>query len=92
MTFSQKDLIKIEEMAKVYLPIKDMAALLDLDCETLRIEIKDETSNAGKAYRRGKATSKYELRKQEMVLATAGSPLGLESVAAALTEMEEQEE
>lgn len=92
MKFSPEDLTKIEEMASVYLPISDMAALLDVDADALRMEIRDPETPASKAYRKGKAQTTLELRKQEMALAFAGSPLGIENVTSSLAIMQEQEE
>ncbi|MBD5172291.1 MAG: hypothetical protein HDT02_03605 [Bacteroidales bacterium] len=88
MKFSEQQLNLIEELAAVFLPVSDIASILDVEPFILKAEIRNADSDASRAYRRGKAQSKVAIRTQEMKLAQIGSPLGIESVARHLTEME----
>lgn len=91
MTYSDKELQQIEQMASLYLPISDIALILGVDAEVLRRDIKIKDSPAANAYVKGKVSSKIALRKQEMMLAKVGSPLALDSVRRALMDMEDDE-
>lgn len=91
MTYSEKELQQIERLASIYMPISDIAIILDIPAETLREDISSRSSEVGKAYRRGKASSKVKLRSQEMMLAQVGSPLALENAAKNLLDMEDDE-
>ena len=91
MTYSDKDLQQIEQMASLYLSISDMATVLGLNAEVLRRDIKTKDSEVSKAYIKGKVSSKIQLRKQEMMLAKVGSPLALDNVRRALMDMEDDE-
>lgn len=87
-----KDLLKeIESYASVYLPISDIAVILDIPADVLRDDIKDRNSDVGKAYLRGKIASKVKLHKQEMTLAMIGSPQALANAHNNLIDMEEDE-
>lgn len=91
MTYSDNDLTQIEKFASIYLPISDIAVILDVPAEILRDDIADRSSPAAKAYRRGKAASKVRLFSQEMALAQVGSPLALENTRRNLMDMEDDE-
>lgn len=91
MNFSDKELQQIEAMASLYLPVTDIATVLNVQPHELRAEIKRPHTPAAQAYRRGKVATKIKLRKQEMMLANVGSPLALQTVATALQDMEEDE-
>ena len=91
MTYSDKELQQIEQMASLYLPISDIALILGINAEVLRRDIKIKDSPAANAYLKGKVSSKIALRKQEMMLAKVGSPLALDNVRRALMDMEDDE-
>ncbi len=91
MTYSDKELQQIEQMASLYLSISDIAIVLGVNPENLRRDIKIKGSPAEKAYTKGKVSSKIALRKQEMMLAKVGSPLALDNVRRALMDMEDDE-
>ncbi len=91
MTYSDKELQQIEQMASLYLPISDIALILGINAEVLRRDIKIKESPAANAYLKGKVSSKIALRKQEMMLAKVGSPLALDNVRRALMDMEDDE-
>lgn len=91
MTYSDKELQQIEQMAALYLSISDIATVIGLNTERLRRDIKAKGSPVEQAYTRGKVSSKIALRKQEMMLARVGSPLALDNVRRALMDMEDDE-
>lgn len=78
-------------MASLYMTISDIATILDVDDTLLREEIANRSSDAGRHYARGKASSKLQLRAQEMQLAKVGSPLALDNVRRNLLDMEDDE-
>lgn len=91
MTFTEKELEQIEQMASLYLSVTDIATVLDKRPEELRREIRTKDSPAAHAYQKGKTMRKVQLRKQEIQLAQVGSPLALENARLALIDMEDDE-
>ena len=91
MNYSKEQLEEIEKYASIFLPISDMAVILDSPAEELREDIKDRQNKASYAYLRGKLASKVKLHTQEMMLAQVGSPLALENAAKNLLDMEDDE-
>lgn len=91
MTFTEKELEQIEQMASLYLSVTDIATVLDKRPEQLRREIRTKDSPAARAYQKGKTMRKVQLRKQEIQLAQVGSPLALENARLALIDMEDDE-
>lgn len=91
MQYSKETLEQIESFASIYLPISDMAVILDIPAEVLRSDIADRTTEVSKHYHRGKAASKVKLHHQEMQLAYVGSPLALENAQKNLMDMEDDE-
>lgn len=91
MKYSDKELRMIEEWAEIYLPISDMAVILDVPAHQLRTDIRDINHPAYKAYNKGKVLSKVKLHKQEMDLARIGSPLALQNTKQNLLDMEDDE-
>ena len=91
MTFTEKELEQIEQMASLYLSVTDIATVLDKRPEELRREIRTKDSAAACAYQKGKTMRKVQLRKQEIQLAQVGSPLALENARLALIDMEDDE-
>ena len=89
--YSEEILTQIEQYASIYLPISDMAVILDIPAEKLREDISNKKSEVSKRYFRGKATSKVKLHNQEMLLAYVGSPLALENAQRNLMDMEDDE-
>lgn len=78
-------------MASIFLPISDIAVILNIPADQLREDIKDRRNEVSQAYYRGKAASKVILHQQEMLLARVGSPLALENAARNLLDMEDDE-
>jgi len=91
MTYAPEIIEQIEKFASIYLPISEMAVILDLPAEVLREDIADRRSAVSKAYHKGKASSKVKLLAQEMQLAQVGSPLALENTHRNLLDMEDDE-
>lgn len=82
---------QIEQYASIFLPISDMAAILDVQTERLRMDIANKSTAVSKAYHKGKAASRVKLLHQEMQLAYVGSPLALENTQKNLMAMEDDE-
>ncbi len=91
MNYSLKELEQIEKLAALYMPISDIAVIIDVPAESLRAEIAMKESDAHKAYMRGKTGAKLKLRQQEMTLALVGSSLALENCRKNLMDMEDDE-
>lgn len=89
--YTANELEEIEKYASIFLPISDIALILDIPAEQLREDIKNRTKPVSQAYYRGKASSKVKLHMQEMQLAQVGSPLALENAAKNLLDMEDDE-
>ena len=83
---------EIERLAGYFVPVSDIATVLELHPGELRARLADESHPWSLAYRRGKAKAKVALRAQEMELARVGSPLGMQSVRENLLTMETDEE
>lgn len=88
MIYSPEQIDQIEKLASVFLPISDIAVLIDADPHILKNDIRDYDNPARKAYIKGKTFSKAQLAAQEMKLAKIGSPLGIQSAGSALVRME----
>lgn len=91
MTYSDLQLQQIEKMAALYLPISDIATILNVPADKLRFDISQKHSDVSKAYHKGKASLKLALRQQETMLAKVGSPLALENCRKNLLDMEDDE-
>lgn len=85
--FDQAVLDRIAELAAALTPIPEMAALLDINEDMLRLAINDKSSPVRKVYLRAKAETAHELRKQEIELAKVGSPLAVQLTSAYLRDM-----
>ncbi|MBR3564739.1 MAG: hypothetical protein IKN91_00200 [Paludibacteraceae bacterium] len=91
MTYTDEQLETIERLASIYMPIRDIALILEVEDTQLREDIQCQSSPASRAYRKGKALSKVALHQQEMNLAKVGSPLALENARQNLLDMEDDE-
>lgn len=91
MELSAEMLEQIEQLASIYMPIRDIALIIEVDETALREAIQSQTTPASRAYRKGKALSKVALHQQEMNLARVGSPLALENARQNLLDMEDDE-
>lgn len=91
MTLDPKQIELVEHYASIYLPISDMAVLMDVPADELREAIRDTKTPVSQAYRKGKAVSRLKLHEQEMTLAQVGSPLAIENAHRNLLDMEDDE-
>ena len=89
--YNENTLQQIEQLASIFLPITDIAAILDIPAEVLRMDIANKKTDASKRYHKGKAASRVKLLHQEMQLAYVGSPLALENAQKNLMAMEDDE-
>ena len=89
--YTNEMLDQIESYASIFLPISDMAVILDIHPEVLRMDIANRTTEVSKRYHKGKAASKVKLLHQEMQLAYVGSPLAHENTQKNLMSMEDDE-
>ena len=91
MDFTPEQLEQIEKYASIYLPITDIAMLMDIPADMLRDEIRNKSTQVSRAYHTGKAASRVKLHHQEMLLAQVGSPLAIENAHRNLLDMEDDE-
>lgn len=91
MDYQPEQLEKVEKLASIYMPITDIALIIEVDPSELRSDIATDGAEVRRRYLRGKAISKVKLHKQEMQLAEVGSPLALENARRNLLDMEDDE-
>lgn len=91
LTFDQTQLESVEKYASIYLPITDIALLMDVPADMLRDEIRNKSTEVSHAYYKGKAASRVKLHHQEMLLAQVGSPVAIENAHRNLLDMEDDE-
>lgn len=82
---------RIAELARDLTPISEIAALLDINEDMLRMEINDKSSPVRHAYMKAKAETARELRKNELELAKVGAPLAVQLTSNYLKEMQADE-
>ena len=92
MVYSTEQLDWISELAALLTPISDMAVLLDVDADTLRLDILDRNSPVSRAYYHAKASTALKLRRQEIELANVGSPLAVSLTNGYLLNMDADED
>ena len=91
MNLSKEQLEEVEKYASIYLPISDIATLMEIPADLLRDEIRNKNTEISKAYYKGKAASRVKLHHQEMLLAQVGSPAAIENAHRNLLDMEDDE-
>lgn len=92
MIYTAEQLTRIKELASYLTPISDIAVLMDLDIDELRMDLMDRSSDVSKAYYKSKAEALLELRKQELELARVGSPLAVQMAAGYMMTMDTDED
>lgn len=92
MNLSLDQIERIRELASLLTPISDIAVLIDVDEDLLRIELSNKNSLARKAYAYSKAKTSLQLRKQEIELANVGSPLAVQLTSSYLLNMTSEED
>ena len=90
--FDQQMLDRIAELAGDLTPISEMAALLDINEDMLRLAINDKSSPVRRVYLKAKAETAHKLRKQETELAEVGSPLAVQLTSVYLRDMKTDED
>ena len=90
--FDQQMLDRIAELAGDLTPISEMAALLDINEDMLRLAINDKSSPVRRVYLKAKAETAHKLRKQEIVLTEVGSPLAVQLTSVYLRDMKTDED
>ncbi len=91
MDYTVEQLEQVERLASIYMPITDIALIIEVDASQLRSDIVAKVTEVARRYLRGKALAKVQLRDQEMKLAKVGSPLALGNVQNNLLDMEDDE-
>lgn len=74
MKFTTEELDLVMEYSGLFMNLEDIASLLDKDLDQLRDEFQNKKGEFYKAYRKGQAISKLNLRKPVIKLASYGSP------------------
>lgn len=92
MIYSKEQISRIKELAGYLTPISDIAVLMDLDEDELRLDLHNQKSEVAKAYFKGKAESQLALRQQELELARVGSPLAVQMATTYLQNMDTDED
>jgi len=80
MEYNEETLLKIEEYAGLLTSISDIAVLIDSNEDELRDDIALKTTAVSNRYRKAKAATELELRREEIALAKLGSPIAIELV------------
>lgn len=78
---------EISRLAADLTPVGDIAVLLDIDEDELRLILADRNNPVTRAYRRARAETSLMLRRQELELARVGSPLAVQMTGAYIREM-----
>lgn len=73
-------------------PVSDIAVLMDIDERRFREILSDRSHPASLAYRKGKAERALQIRKNELELAEAGSPLAVQLIGSYLRDMDSDED
>lgn len=92
MDYSTEQIEQIKELAACLTPVSDIAVLLDVDMDELRMDIRDRRSPVSRAYYHAKADISLKLRKQEIELANVGSPLAVQLTNSYLLNMDSDED
>ncbi|MCM1356526.1 MAG: hypothetical protein NC212_09000 [Staphylococcus sp.] len=92
MFFSNEIIEQIAAYAADLTPVSEIAALLDLNEDALRLALADTGSEVRKAYIKAKAETAHMLRRQELEFARVGSPLAVQLTGSYLREMTADED
>ena len=88
LELSQQQIDRVAELAGLLTPVTDIAALMELDEDLLRMDIAESRSAVSRAFRRAVAQTALEIRRQELEFARMGSPAAVQSAAGYLAAME----
>lgn len=75
---------KIRDLAAALTPVADIAALLDLSEDALRMELDMPGSPVRVAFRKAVAETSLAIRRQEIQFARMGSPIAVQSASSYL--------
>ena len=78
---------QVSGLASDLTPVSEIAALLDIDEDSLRAELASPGSPLRRAYMKAKAKTALMLRRQELEFAKVGSPLAVQLTGAYLRDM-----
>ena len=92
MDYNDETVSRIEELAALLTPIRDIAAIMELDEDMLRLELATKGSPVRAAYLKAKARTALDMRRQELELARIGSPLAVQLTASYLSDMTSDED
>lgn len=92
MYFSQEIIERIAGYAADLTPVSEIAALLDINEDMLRLALSDIGSEVRRAYLKAKAETAHMLRRQELEFAKVGSPLAIQLTGSYLREMTADED
>lgn len=92
MDYSIEQLEKIKELASCLTPITDIAVLMKLDMRSFREDVRNTVHPVSVAYREGKAETSLKIRRNELQLADAGSPLVVQLMNSYLINMDSEED
>lgn len=91
MTYSNAQMEIIKACVGNLMKISDIAALIEVDEDDLKLDILDKFHPVSKLYRQIKAKTIFEMRTAEIQLAKAGSPLAVQMVNEYIKDMEDEE-
>ena len=91
MDYTEEQITKVKDLAKLFVPITDIATVLEVPAHELRRDIADTSSAVSVAYRTSKVAAKLIIRDLEMKQAKLGSPTALENADKYLMDMEDDE-
>ena len=92
MDYSTEQLQQVSELAGFLTPLSDIAVMMGVDADALRMDIRDRSTPVSLAYHKAKAATALKLRKQELELANVGSPLAVQQTKGYLLDMESDED
>lgn len=92
MYFSQEIIDRIAGYAADLTPVSEIAALLDINEDMLRLALSETGSEVRRAYLKAKAETAHMLRRQELEFAKVGSPLAIQLTGSYLREMTADED
>ncbi len=87
MEINEEICSKIEELAAKLVPPSQMAALLDLNEDGLKLALNRHSSAARKAFLRGMAGTANKIRETNIELAETGSPDAIHGCFTSMREM-----
>jgi hypothetical protein len=79
MVLSDKQLTELSSLASALTPVSDIAVLMGLDEDALRVELEIPDSPARQAFRKAVAETSLAIRRREIEFAKMGSPLAVQS-------------